>query len=164
MFRVGLWFLCTALSLTAIYLQTKFHLNARYPTDRRTKRRLYASPFGEHNKQTVCGIIACITYVNKPTVWWKSSNVPFLWNITNPEPYLLRISSEVVRCSRLIPKREHKYLPRASHSPRTQLVVKYFTSASRYFGSCSIMFIFVWRAALQNVPSRRTLYGGLKPK
>ena len=49
-----------ALPLIAIYLYTKFYLNANskfkvicptwYRTDGWTKRRLYASPFWEHNK------------------------------------------------------------------------------------------------------------------
>ena len=57
------WLLCTALPLTDIYLSTKFYLNATCSfkviylpdkvTDGRTKRRLYASPFGElKNQQT----------------------------------------------------------------------------------------------------------------
>ena len=41
----------TALPLIAIYQYTKFYLNANssfsYLPDRRIKRRLYASPFGE---------------------------------------------------------------------------------------------------------------------
>jgi len=56
-YRVGLWFLCTALPLIAIYLYTctKFDLNGNSSFKvicrmaRRTKWQLYASPFGEHN-------------------------------------------------------------------------------------------------------------------
>ena len=66
-YRVGVWFLFTIIPLIAIYLYTKVDLianssfkvicrtwyRANGQTDRRTdgqtKRRLYASPFGEHN-------------------------------------------------------------------------------------------------------------------
>ena len=50
-----LCFLCTAFPLTLIYVYYKFHLNSSFLPDKvpdgrtgRTKRRLYASPFGEH--------------------------------------------------------------------------------------------------------------------
>ena len=58
-YRIGLCFLGSA--LIAIYLYTKFYLNAnssfkviwqtRYRTDGRTKRGIYASTFGEHKKR-----------------------------------------------------------------------------------------------------------------
>ena len=50
---VWLWFFGTALPLIAIYLYTKFYSNANssfsYLPDK-VPRRLYVSPFWEHNK------------------------------------------------------------------------------------------------------------------
>ena len=57
-YKVGLWFLGSALPLIVIYLYTKSYLDAnssfkdicrtKYCMDGQTKQRLYASTFGEH--------------------------------------------------------------------------------------------------------------------
>ena len=68
-----------ALRLIAIYLYTKFYFNAnsnfkvicrtRYRMDGQTKRRLYASPFGEHKKELI------IVYVYE-SQWQNSLKLP----------------------------------------------------------------------------------------
>ena len=67
-YRVGLWFLGCALSLIAIYLYTKFYLNAqssfkvicqtRYWTNGRTDRAAtICFPFVEHKKGNIVSFV-----------------------------------------------------------------------------------------------------------
>lgn len=49
----------------------------------------------------------------------------------------------------------NEILPKASHSSSVHCVVQMLISASKYFGSCSLMLIFCFSAARQKVPSTK---------